>query len=267
MSSTLEHYLSIGDTFTDEALADFESNGYVVLHGVLSANEVANISKTLTLISNLEVDLDTNQFHTTDPKNRRVWNLLGKSRVFDNLITSELITSAMNRVFARDTRHKKYFLSSLQGVLLQPGGVAQKMHIDTPVPEPIPPWIIKANTIWLLDAFTSNNGATEVVPGSHKSGKKPPPEILDMEQPIVKLTAPAGSVIITHGALWHRGGENSSTGIRRVLLGSFAASFAREISTEEDSLRSIPSTVIHSLDPKLLEILGYSHGLKDSLFF
>jgi len=266
MKPTLEHHLSISETFTDEAFADFDLNGYVVLRGVLSENEVANLSKTLSSISNHEVDLDKNQFHTTDPKNRRVWNLLGKSRIFDNLITSELITSAMNRVFARDTIHKKYFLSSLQGVLLQPGGVAQKMHIDTPIPEPIPPWIIKANTIWLLDSFTSDNGATEVVPGSHKSGKKPPQEVRHIEQSIVKVTAPAGSVIITHGALWHRGGENNSPNIRRVLLGSFAASFAREISTEEDSLRSIPSTVIHSLDPKLLDVLGYRHGLKDSQF-
>ena len=43
-----------------------------------------------------------------------------------------------------------------------------KIHIDTPCPEPLPEWPIKANSIWMLDDFNILNGSTEVLPKSHK---------------------------------------------------------------------------------------------------
>ncbi len=79
----------------------------------------------------------------------------------------------MEWIFDRKTPHQKYFLSSFHANILGPGCPKQKLHIDTPVPEPLPDWPIKANSIWMLDDFTILNGATEVVPKSHKLKFKP----------------------------------------------------------------------------------------------
>lgn len=55
----------------------------------------------------------------------------------------------------------------------------------------------------------------------------------------IKCLGKPGSVLIIHGALWHRAGANKSKVNRVGLLGSFAASYAREIANEENQSRII----------------------------
>ena len=167
----------------------------------------------------------------------------------------------MEWIFDRKTIHQKYFLSSFHANILAPGCSKQKLHIDTPVPEPLPDWPIKANSIWMLDDFNTHNGATEVVPKSHKFKFKPKKKD-NLFKKTIKCTGSAGSVIITHGALWHRSGENLSRENRVALLGSFAASFAMEIALEENHHLVIDNYTINKATPFLKKILGIAHGLK-----
>ena len=73
---------------------------------------------------------------------------------------------------------------------------------------PLPRPLLGVSTIWAYDDFTEDNGATEVVPGSHHwvDGREPSPE------EAVKVIMPAGSVIVFSGNLYHRGGANNSDG-------------------------------------------------------
>lgn len=97
-----------------------------------------------------------------------------------------------------------------------PGAPHQRLHVDSAdefseVPDV--PWMI--NTIWMLTDFTVENGATGIVPMSHRSRlKRPPPEIA-AESPLIKpVTGRAGSVIMWHGGLFHMAGANTSEQIR-----------------------------------------------------
>ena len=188
--------------------------------------------------------------------------MTNKGKIFRDLLEIGIIDDFMNYIFDRETQHQKYFLSSYQGNILQPGSIRQKLHIDTPVPEPLPEWAIKANTIWFLDDFTDINGATEYIPGSHKLSYKPTPKD-DKESSVVKACGPAGSVLISHGALWHRAGANNSGKPRVALLCSMAASYALEIAHEEDQSLIISQKVIDSLSEKVRRIVGVGHGIKD----
>jgi ectoine hydroxylase-related dioxygenase (phytanoyl-CoA dioxygenase family) len=130
------------------------------------------------------------------------------------------------------------------------------------VPEPLPPWIIKANSIWLLDEFTETNGSTEVIPGSHLRTRKPRRDDPADDDGIIKVIAPSRSVVMTHGAIWHRSGANLSSAERVVLLGSFAASYAREIASEEDIVRCLDPKSLGAMSKELKNLIGYYHGLK-----
>ena len=168
----------------------------------------------------------------------------------------------MNFIFDRKTNHQKFFLSSFQSTNVQSGANEQKLHIDTPVPDPLPQWEIKANSIWLLDDFTETNGSTEVIPGSHKYGRRPNINSTEDHTGLEKIIAPAGSLVVFSGFLWHRAGKNSSSSSRRALLGSFASSAFREISSEEDIVRKSLLNPTFKIKPECWDLIGGNHGIK-----
>lgn len=243
-----------------DALESFQRDGYAVVQGVLTEHEVELTRSVVMRLAREEVTSGTAYVYGEHVQ--RVWNLLNKDPVFQELIVAPYILAWMDALFARPTPHQLYFLSSFQSNIVMPGSTAQKLHIDTPVPEPLPPWIIKANTIWLLDDFTELNGSTEVIAGTHRCPRKPRPGDPADEAGIQRVIAPAGSLIITHGALWHRAGSNRSAQDRVVLLGSFAASFAREIASEEDIVRCLGPETISRATEQLKVVIGHYHGKK-----
>jgi len=260
---TIPHFqISHTDTvFNEESFVFFKNYGFVVLENFLEPDRIGEIGNLIDDISKHEALLGVS--HDYGPSLQRVWNLINKSLVFRDLLLSPQIDFWMNRIFDRDTSHRKYFLSSFQANILYPGAKAQILHTDTPVPDPIPPYPLKANTIWLLDDFTEYNGATEVIPGSHLRGRRPSREPTpDDHCELTKVIAPRGSLIVTDGALWHRSGSNKSESRRRVLLGSFCASYLREISSEEDMARVLWPSVKEIIDPVLYDMIGGNHGLK-----
>ena len=68
--------------------------------------------------------------------------------------------------------------------------------------------------MWMLTDFTAANGATCVVPGSHRSGRPPQAEG-DMAGQ-VPIEGNAGSVLVWLGALWHRSGANTTANQQRM---------------------------------------------------
>ena len=75
------------------------------------------------------------------------------------------------------------------------------------------PWII--NTIWMLTDFTASNGATRIVPMSHRSRMNRPPDDIAVDDPMVKdVIGRSGSVMMWHGGLFHGAGPNTGDDIR-----------------------------------------------------
>lgn len=238
----------------------FLADGYLLLEGVIS-KERCNLLREL--IEKLAAqERENGEACTYGPQLQRVWNLISKHEEFQEIVCENKILEVMEWIFDRDTSHQKYFLSSFQANILGVGAAEQVLHIDTPVPDPVPIWPIKANSIWCIDEFTNSNGATIVIPGSHKFQRRPNKDHDQKAPGQIQITAPKGSVLITHGALWHRSGKNASDGSRVALLGSFAASYAREIANEEDYLRVVPVPKLDSMPTKLKTLLGVGHGVR-----
>jgi hypothetical protein len=97
-----------------------------------------------------------------------------------------------------------------------PGAPPQELHADSAedfAQVPDVPWLI--NTMWMLTDFTSENGATGVVPMSHRSRLKAPPPDIAPDSPLIKpITGRAGSVMLWHGGLFHIARANMSDQIR-----------------------------------------------------
>ena len=248
----------------------FNDNGYLLEKKLFDRSLMDQLRLELDLITQYEKDMKQDCSYVNLPSTKgnnliassnlqRVWNLANKSESFHSILDNNRLLEIINTIFARDYSGLLYHLSSFQANILYPGALPQKIHIDCPFPEPIPPWLSKANCIIMIDDFTLTNGATEIVPSSHAYCRKPKPNT-DDERDLVKIIGESGDVLFTHGNLWHRSGANEDSQPRRALLVSFCASFIRD-SAFEEAHHLIRNQKIH-LSENIKSMMGFNDGLK-----
>lgn len=141
------------------------------------------------------------------------------------------------------------------GHLLQrgPGAQQQYIHRDQDVwsfmPKPHPELQV-ASIVALVD-FTADNGATRLVPGSHRWDDDRYPT----DDELVAAEMPAGAAVLYLGSTYHAGGTNSTDGEeRRGFHLSFVLGWLR---TEENNTLSTPPDVARHLPRRAQELLGY----------
>ena len=146
----------------------------------------------------------------------------------------------------------EYQLSAPTGILIGPGEPAQVLHHDDAVyPLPRPHDQVVVTCMWPFDDFTDLNGATRLVPGSHRWTDRRPDE--STEVTIAEM--PAGSVMFYVGTLWHGGGANRSDRPRLGVVLEYAASWLRP---QENHILGVPHEIVATLPERLQELLGYN---------
>ncbi len=142
-----------------------------------------------------------------------------------------------------------------QVIRIRPGQEKQMLHRDRQAwGELIPPTIEpQLNTLWALTEFTEENGATQVIPGSHRwdYARKPHPD------QACSATMSRGSVLIYSGSVVHGGGANVSTSDRMGINITYSLAWLRQ---EENQFLSCPPELAKTMAPELQELLGYTMG-------
>jgi ectoine hydroxylase-related dioxygenase (phytanoyl-CoA dioxygenase family) len=107
-------------------------------------------------------------------------------------------------------------------------------------------------TVFAIDDFTADNGATVVIPGSHRWDDERAPTPADRRE---KAVMAAGSCVLFLGTLWHGGGENRSGGRRLALTAQYCEPYLR---TQENYFLSVSPQTVAGLSGDLQRLLGYS---------
>jgi ectoine hydroxylase-related dioxygenase (phytanoyl-CoA dioxygenase family) len=185
-----------------------------------------------------------------DDGNVRVWNLLNRDPVFCDLAEHPIALALV-----RATLGWPALLSNISGNITGPGAAAGVLHADQVfVPEPWPPQAPQGmNVAWCIDDFTRENGATEVVVGSHRWNRMPTPD--DASVRMVSAEAPAGSAIAFESRIWHRTGANTSHDRRRAAVFPFYTTTIYR--TQENWFLSLSPGVVGSASDDLLTLLAY----------
>lgn len=109
----------------------------------------------------------------------------------------------------------------------------------------------------LTDIDSIEHGPTQVVPGSHYSGRKPPVEDnpnFDGQGP-VSIYAKAGDVYLFHNQVWHRGAVNESQRVRYVATVAYSQRFMAQRFYPFLNYH-MPDHVLKGADERLLRMLG-----------
>ena len=211
-----EVLLSLGvndDTLSDGDKLFLDENGYLPLAEVLTSNEVEALAKRLDELAEAEGG-NAGKEVDQEKGTQRLSNLVDKDPIFEQNVTHPRVLAAIDHVLESDFK-----LSSLNSRAVLPGQGHQRLHADWD--EAVRPGDYKVcNSIWLLDDFTTENGATRLVPGSHRLGKLPS-EVMDdpeSDHPDQILTvAKAGTVVVFNSHTWHGGTFNRTNALRRAM--------------------------------------------------
>jgi hypothetical protein len=227
----------------ERLLAEVQQNGYVIIPELLPRQAMTELkAEVLPLLTHD----GRNEFEGF--KTRRIYSVIEKTLACNPLVDHPLILALLDTLLMNN-----YLLSQLQAINVYPGEIRQPLHHDDgfyPLPRPRAP--ISAATIWAVDDFTEENGATLVLPGSHKWGDGQPDTDSTKLTPAVM---PAGSVVFFLGTLWHGAGSNDSGQPRMAATAQYCEPWARQ---QENYCLAISRERARLCSPDIQSMLGYS---------
>jgi ectoine hydroxylase-related dioxygenase (phytanoyl-CoA dioxygenase family) len=238
-------------------LDELDSQGFTVIADFLRGEALEHVRAQLAL--HLDSHSGRNNFEGF--LTERVYTLVGRGRCFEDIAEDARVLALLDRLLAPG-----YLLTASQAICIHPGETPQPIHHDDsfyPIARPRPS--ISFSTIVAIDAFTLDNGGTEVIPASHRwsdaqiagayDGRDAdaplPPALERLLQPMI---VPAGACIFFHGTLLHRGGANRSAKRRLAFSNQYCEPWAR---TQENFYLGIPPALVRDMSPRLQALLGY----------
>jgi ectoine hydroxylase-related dioxygenase (phytanoyl-CoA dioxygenase family) len=226
-------------------LKDIDRDGYSVIEDVIAPEHADRIAAHLLEIERKHgIVPSRNAFEGRQTV--RVYNLLVHGSLCEEIPVHPRVLPVVEGVLDPGC-----LISSLSSVSIGPGEAAQMIHSDDqliPLPKPHP--AIVCNTMWALTDFTEENGATRLVPGSHRSQS---PDVTQRPASIPAVLR-KGSVLIWNGSLWHGGGANRSDRRRVGIAANYCAGWMRQ---QENQQLGIPRDVARHFPPRLRALVGY----------
>lgn len=246
-------------------LEALEQDGALIVEGLLDADSRARLNREIEpLLSGADpamehLNASVAAFFGTQV--RHLSGLAGKSGAFAEQVMCHPIYLALcDRVLLPNCAEYQLNLAHLME--RGPGAASQLLHRDEDVWIHFPcprPELMLASVVALVD-FTRDNGATVVVPGSHRWPRER--EATGEELAIAEM--PAGSAVIYLGSTLHAGGANTTPDQwRRGFHMSYALGWLR---TEENNVLAVPPARARDLSRRAQRLLGYGvhDAIKDS---
>lgn len=241
-------------------LQELERRGYTIIPRFLSADQLARVNELYDRM--LGSHRGRNNFE--GGRTERIYTLVARHRIFQDIVEDPRILALCDALF-----QPNYLLTASQAIVISPGETPQPWHTDDsfyPIPRPRP--MVSLSTIVAVDDFTPENGATEVVPGSHlwgderiagdyRSGDAEADadfalRLRGLAEPVLM---PAGSCLVFAGTLLHRGGANNSARTRRAFSNQYCQPWARP---QENFFLAIPPAEVAGMSATVQSLLGYS---------
>ena len=228
-------------------LAAIATDGYTIIEDAIEPAFVEALAgDLLRLESELAIVPSNNEFE--GPETVRIYNLLVHGELYERIPVHASVLPIVEGVLDPGC-----LVSSLSSISICGGETLQPIHADDQMLPLAKPHIATVcNTMWALTDFTEENGATRIIPGSHKADHSP---TYGEHYDSIPAEMARGSVLVWHGSLWHGGGANRTPARRVGIAMNYCAGFIRQ---QENHQLGIPPRLVKRFSPRLQQLVGYS---------
>ena len=244
------------DSKPDEIFNTLDRDGGVIVEGLLSREQIGQLNTELdewvdaceagTRHGNEFIEV----FYGRNTK--RFCGLAARSNAFIDVMLHPTLERMGDHFLLPQCG--SYWLNTSQMMVVGPGEPAQFLHRDMGNWPYLgwPSFEVTVSSIFALNDFSEENGATVVVPGSHRwEDAERQPEPHEVTQAVMS----AGSVLLYLGNTIHGAGRNRSESVwRRGMHISFVLGWLRP---EENSNIAVPLEVARELPRRAQQLLGY----------
>lgn len=248
-------------------LIEIDTRGYTIIRGVLPEDQIERakvaILRRVEERTGSRVDPDTatsDDFKSTIGTSLDQFGyLLYDDEVFEDILMAEKPMAIVNYIVGESC-----LLSSINCFFKAPGptGVLP-LHADTVGPQPFPTYAQTANVNYALTPYSREEGATAIVPGSHKRARQPLLSEMSLSgeeanPEAVPIDLAPGDCAVWHGHTWHGSYEREIPGIRMNLAHYFAR---HHVTLQEIHKGEVPQDVMdrHANDDRFIRLLGLNH--------
>ena len=226
--------------------AALDDAGCCVLQDLVPASTMDAIASELGEFADVgSIGASNFEGHTT----RRTGSPLPRSPTFQTIATHPLVLAAGDHVLGHATTWR---FSAAEFIEIGPGETAQRLHRDQWKYDMVDfGFEVELNGMWAVTDFTELNGATRIVPGSHRLGNQ---EEFD-NRDTVAAEMSKGSLLLYTGSLYHGGGANKSDGWRAGLSLQHSVGW---LTQSTNQFLECPPSAVSDWSDELLRFIGYT---------
>jgi len=244
---------------SEEDKRQLDEEGYLILEDLMGLDMLETLRARIDQLFAEEGDQAGSEFKQ-EPNARRLANLVNKGEVFQRAIEHPRVIECVAHLLGPEFK-----LSSLNVRVAGPNtDSAQPLHADSgAVADDRGYWV--SNSVWMLDAFTAQNGAIRLVPGSHKWRRLPQDALADPSAPHpgeVLLTGGTGTVVVMNAHMWHGATANRTSGQRRAMHAFYTR---RDKPQQQYQKKLLSRSVQAALSPSLRKLLALDDPLNDEM--
>ena len=225
------------------AADDLDRHGYCLVADALDHDALEHLRRATSAEAQADRTADVAHVYSRE-RSQRVWCLPRRGDVFVRLACHPTALALAAHVLDDDV-----LLSNLSANIVGPGGDEMVPHSDqewAPRPWPHP---LAMHVLWMIDAFTAENGATLLMPGSHRCPHT------DVRWAPVAAEGPAGTALAFDARVLHGTGANRSRLGRMGILAYYCRGFVRQ---QENFARSLSPDAIAEWPEDLRSLFGFT---------
>lgn len=179
---------------------------------------------------------------------RRTGSPLPRSSTFRSIARHPAVMAAGDHVLGHATSWR---YSAAEYIEIGPGEAPQRLHRDAWKYDMVDfGFEVELNGMWAITDFTEINGATRIIPGSHRwaATRRPDPD------GTIAAEMPKGSLLLYTGLTYHGGGANNTGGWRRGLSLQHAVGW---LTQSTNQFLECPPALVVDWPEELLRFVGY----------